>query len=152
MPVFGLACYLGRAAEDCRIWEDEMLQDELIQRYQRGERDFSGVKLQGDSPLETDLMGCVLAGAIFIGITLRGAFLNGSNLQCVDFTGSDLSDTHFVNTDISGANMRSVTLQGAEVTAAQLATTRNLEHAFMDPGRFADAVAAGYKVPAHTQE
>lgn len=68
-----------------------------------------------------------------------------------DFSGLDLpfrnlSGLNFFGSKFSGTDLDGADLTGCTgLTAHQLAQARNLEHALLDPNRYADAVAAGYK-------
>lgn len=78
-----------------------------------------------------NLAGAKLSFAKLVGVDLYGAILVGANLEDANLKDADLS--HAYMTGVKG------------LTAHQLAQARNIEHAYLEPGRYADAVAAGYK-------
>jgi uncharacterized protein YjbI with pentapeptide repeats len=98
---------------------------ELVERYQRGERDFVGSDLDGDS--ENDLRGLCLEGIdlsrSFLVADLRGASLRrarfiGANIKTCDFRDADLRDADFTGaaicaTQFAGANVEGATFAGA---------------------------------------
>jgi uncharacterized protein YjbI with pentapeptide repeats len=82
---------------------------ELITRYEAGERDFGWANLY-----QTDLGGAVLSGAVLYHVNLGGANLKGANLVRADLTGANLS--------------------GAKVTSEQLGKAASLRGAAMPDG------------------
>lgn len=94
---------------------------ELIDRYQRGERNFSGSGL--DDGQSGDLSGVVLDGvdlsnsfvvAYFTASSLRGAKFINANVKTCDFRGCDLRDA-----DFSGAKLEGTLFGGALLDAAR---------------------------------
>jgi len=95
---------------------------------------------------EEMLLGMDLSGADLSGVDLYGANLQGTNLQGADLSNSDLRKAVPSWANLSDANLKGAILEGVgHLTAHQLAQAKNLEYAYLDPGRYADAVAAGYK-------
>jgi uncharacterized protein YjbI with pentapeptide repeats len=98
---------------------------ELLDRYQQGERDFTGSELDADP--ENDLSGVCLDGidlsnswvmADFRGANLRGARFRDANVKTCDFTGADVSGADFSGaalcaTVFSGARMENARFEGA---------------------------------------
>jgi len=105
-----------------------MAAEELITRYDAGERDFSQANLYeedlSDANLaEADLSGAYLCAADLSGASLRqadlhGADLGGANLSEADLGEANLSEADLYEADLSGAN-----LTGANLNAASLMRT-----------------------------
>jgi Pentapeptide repeats (8 copies) len=109
--------------------------EQLLQQYDKGERDFSGIDLSGkDLGGETlenaNLSEAYLNGANFRGTTLRSVNLSGANLRGATFNGADLRKanlsfadvrgTDFSGADLRGANLTFVLLNEAKITGALL--------------------------------
>ena len=95
---------------------------DLLERYQRGDRDFSGSELDSD-PGNGNLSGACLDGidlshsfifASFKGASHRGARFHGANVKSCDFSEADLSDA-----DFSDAALCATTFIGARMTGAR---------------------------------
>ncbi|HVS36330.1 MAG TPA: pentapeptide repeat-containing protein [Gemmataceae bacterium] len=98
---------------------------ELLDRYQRGERDFAESDLDTDTA--NDLRGACLDGidlsrsyvvASFRGARLRGAVFRGANVKTCDFSGADLTGADFCEaalcaTTFAGAQMQDAQFGGA---------------------------------------
>lgn len=93
----------------------KMTAEELLKRYEAGERDFRGVNLSEEILLWADLRGANLSGA-----NLRRANFNWANLSGVDLTGSDLSEADLAWANLSKADLREANLSGANFSAASL--------------------------------
>ena len=109
-----------------------MLQTELLERYNSGERNFAGAALSDNSE---DLAGANLSNIILSGAALSQIYLLETNLQGAELVGSQLWRTSLRETDLSGAdltganltnallvrtNLRGAKLIGANLTGAQL--------------------------------
>ncbi len=92
---------------------------ELLRRYQIGERGFP----------RADLRHANLAGMDLHGINLVGADLTGANLE-----GANLQDANLAFANLSEARLNSADLRGAKVTVEQLAQTKLLSGALMPDG------------------
>ena len=73
---------------------------ELLKRYNNGERDFSGANLRGAS--------------------LRDANLRGANLCCADLCWADLRGANLRGANLRGASLRDANLRGANLRDANL--------------------------------
>lgn len=91
----------------------KMTAEELLKRYQAGERDFRGVNLS-----EEILLWSNLSGANFRGANLRGTNFNWANLSGVDLTAADLSEADLAWANLSKADLREANLSGANFSAA----------------------------------
>jgi uncharacterized protein YjbI with pentapeptide repeats len=93
--------------------------EELVRRYQAGERWFAGTELpdgavfRGADLSGANLRACWLSDADFRGADLRGTAFDGSNLKLSDFRDADLS----------GASLREALLCGAKVRGARIEGT-----------------------------
>lgn len=120
---------------------------ELLKRYKKGEREFSGFNLKGanlsgvhprfdvdayDEPyrqgITSDLSGINLSGADLTEANLRGVNLADANLRNANLTRADLSCSNLTNTDLSGANLTEALLECAELDATDMRGA-NLLHA-----------------------
>jgi len=93
------------------IKEQTMSTQELINRYQAGERDFKKIKLtrvdlSGIDLSVADLTGADLSEANLSGANLSGTILKGSNLSGADLSGADLSWADLGMANLTGANLR----------------------------------------------
>lgn len=118
--------------------------------------DFSFAKL-----VCTDFANAYAYNANFSYACLRFAKFDESNLASASLESTDLCAASFKETKLAyarldyanlletcfeGADLHSASLIGVKnLKPAQLAKAKNLEHAILDAGRFADAVAAGYR-------
>lgn len=78
---------------------------ELLDRYAREERCFSGADLRDADLRRADL---------------RGAYLRRADLRCADLTEADLRCSDLRYADLSGAYLRYADLRGADLTEADL--------------------------------
>ena len=98
---------------------------ELLDRYRRGERDFSGAELDADP--DSDLNGVCLDGADFShaflvasfrGASLRGARFFEANVKTCDFRDADLRDADFRGAALCSARFDGAKLDGATFAGA----------------------------------
>ncbi|MCS7226858.1 MAG: pentapeptide repeat-containing protein [Gloeomargarita sp. SKYB31] len=139
----------------------ETFAEELIRRYQKGVRDFTGVKL-----IQVSLIGAILdevilqdadlSRAVLRGIKMRGAILkntnfSGANLIEADLTEADLTGAHFgcmklggqaVNNLVGAAVPVSTNLKKAILMRANL-TNADLSRAVMEQACFDEANLTG---------
>jgi uncharacterized protein YjbI with pentapeptide repeats len=102
----------------------ELWFEEVLRRYEAGERDFSLIKvnLSGDQCKDGYFSGVNLSGANFRESDLQRLVFYG---QGINFSGSDLSDldlayAHFEDADSSGANLSGACLWRANFRRADL--------------------------------
>ena len=113
--------------------------EELIQKYDAGERDFTGIQIIRGDLKDLDLRGANFTNASFKGrVDFRGANLSGTN-----FTNAYLAGANLGNVDLSRANCRDVYLSGAELeevnfTGADL-TNADLSGTNLNSGVFLNA-------------
>ncbi len=98
---------------------------ELLDRYRRGERDFTSSEFDGDH--ENDLGGSCLDG-----VDLSGAVVVAS------FRGASLRDARFVGANLKTCDFREADLRGADFTGAALCATQ-FDGARLEGARFAGA-------------
>jgi uncharacterized protein YjbI with pentapeptide repeats len=98
---------------------------ELLDRYERGERDFAGSEL--DEDLNNDLSGVCLDGvdlsrsfimASFRGASLQRARFIEANVKTCDFRDADLREADFSNATICAAEFSGAKLDGARFAGA----------------------------------
>jgi uncharacterized protein YjbI with pentapeptide repeats len=103
---------------------------ELVERYNKGERDFMGADLQGtyleDAHLQyanlqyADLKGASLQYANLRHANLRWADLRGAILDGADLQGAHLQFAKLEGTDLHEANLEGANLQGAHLEGVDL--------------------------------
>lgn len=97
--------------------------EELLARYQAGERDFHKIDLPG-----ADLSGLNLDEVDLNLANLKGVNLSGSSLQRANLQGAILQGANLSGADLTGANldwadMGLSTLSGADLTGASMQMT-----------------------------
>ncbi|NIM15051.1 MAG: hypothetical protein GTO45_24070 [Candidatus Aminicenantes bacterium] len=75
----------------------------LKERYQKGDRDFLGISLEGEELTNTDLVGANFNGANFNGIKLDKVNFQNTSLREADFTETKIIEVDFGAADLSGA-------------------------------------------------
>lgn len=128
------------------------LRDEIIRRYEAGERNFSGIDLR-NTPIDyTCLMDInfsranlqqssfshiYLVNANFSGANLEGIFLGASlinvnlsnaNLRGADLKGSELTGADLTGADLTGANLSDARLIGTNLSNANLTDIKTTEN------------------------
>src|SRR5262245_50250077 len=96
---------------------------ELLERYQRGERDFSGAELDEDP--DNDLSGVCLDGAdlsrSYLVVSFRGASLRGVNFHEANVKTCDFRDANLRGADFTGAALCAASFKGARMEEAKFA-------------------------------
>lgn len=87
--------------------------EELLVRYDNGERDFSGIDLVVSSEAFFDYTGIELKGLVLKNIVLRGAVLREVDLTEVDLSGADLGGIFMDNCNLYKATIQDANLRGA---------------------------------------
>ncbi|MEG4112192.1 MULTISPECIES: pentapeptide repeat-containing protein [unclassified Microcoleus] len=115
--------------------------EEFLQRYQEGERDFTGinlagVNLTGKSLSQVNLSSANLSGAELSGTNLHGANLSEanlchSNLHKANLNSANLRKTKFLNANLSEvrlyyANLSEANLSGLDLSSVNLYPETNL--------------------------
>lgn len=118
---------------------------ELIDRYQAGDRDFRWSDLTRADLSEIDLQGINLSGSDMTWAKLNGASLKQANLEMVDMSMADLRDADLTGADLRGVYLRwarldgaileQVNLEGAIVNDLKLARARSLAGAILPNGQ-----------------
>lgn len=145
--------------------------EEFLQRYQEGERDFTGINLAGvnlsgktlDSNVSlsqanlrnSNLANAKLTGVNLIGANLQGANLNSTNLQSADLIEANLSGANLtkvilysarlIQANLSHANLSEANLSSANLTTASLSKT-NLAQASLSSANLTGADLSQAKV------
>ena len=96
----------------------EITAEELIGRYNAGERDFSKLDLRGIKLEEVDLRGINLEGADLRGTSFCYCDLQGAVLRNANLEEADLYLTTLVDTDFRGANLRRSNTLETDLTRA----------------------------------
>ncbi len=134
----------GRTGQPQRLHPQE-----LQKRYDRGDRDFTGVDFRASNLQRLGLSGSNFHETNFSGANLQGAnlsntdfghaglsqarlkdaslvkaYLSHANLQEADLRGANLSNAYLSNANLRGANLGGANLTGAKVTDEQLALAK----------------------------
>jgi len=100
---------------------------EIVELYQRGNRDFRGLDIQDTEGQIRAFRGAVLNGADFGGAwieadftnaALRGAVFRNANVKCCTFDGADLSNADFSNSAIDAATFEGAKFDGSNFESA----------------------------------
>lgn len=106
-----------------RMWAPE----EILQRYQRGERDFTGLEIEEEGG--TSFTGVCLDGADFSSAfivasferaSLKGARFLGANLKTCSFLGADLRRADFAGAALDGTTFQASRLVDANFEGATI--------------------------------
>jgi uncharacterized protein YjbI with pentapeptide repeats len=118
---------------DIPVWE--MLVEELIVRYDAGERNFVGVNIiENRGPwadlVNFDLTGINLTGAVLTNVDLTGANLTGANLTGAVITGSILDEAIIREAILSNVYLKSTSLINTDLRDSNLQYIRSSLVAF----------------------
>jgi uncharacterized protein YjbI with pentapeptide repeats len=103
--------------------------DELVKRYQAGERAFGEINLCGANLERANLRGAQLRG-----IRLRWTNLRGADLRLADLTGASLTGANLTGANLRWACFLEADLRGAIVADEQLARAASLKGAILPDG------------------
>lgn len=133
-----------------------MDQDELIQQYNDGERDFSGVDLPQAKLSQADLPEINLSGANLQGADLKRANLQDADLSWAELHDADLSSASLINTDLSYAKLRNANLSGANLENAYLVSANlreaDLSNSSLQDADLTDSILGGAILPESLDE
>jgi hypothetical protein len=93
---------------------------ELLERYEKGERNFEDANLRRADLWCADLEGADLEGADLEGADLRCADLRRANLRRADLCCADLRRADLWCADLEGADLEGAYLEGADLRCADL--------------------------------
>jgi hypothetical protein len=125
-----------------------MTHEELIAKYEKGERNFRGADLEG-----ADLMGANLRYANLWGADLRDAVLRDANLmdadlRKADLRGADLEGANLLDANLWGADLRDAYLRGAYLKGADLMDANlqcaNLQRANLEGANLSQSIGIQY--------
>lgn len=110
---------------DCRSLAFKVIMQvqDLLERYQKGERDFAHVDLSGASLSGVNLRDVNLTGANLNGANLSWAFLSRSNLTGANLRRADLRSVSLNHATLNHANLSGANLSKADLRLAQLQNT-----------------------------
>lgn len=109
--------------------------EEILRRYQRGDKDFTGISVIADDFSQQNLPGIIFKGAILTSCNfeetamqradlsaanLRNTNLKQVNLSKADLKGADLRGTVLRNANLSGADLRWANLEGVNLSGANI--------------------------------
>lgn len=97
-----------------------MNREELVNAYQAGRRDFTGVSLNGENLDCLSLRDIQLQGASMVYTSLIETDLQGANLQGARLTNADLRSARLVNTNLDKADLKYANLRVAVLTLPRL--------------------------------
>ncbi len=110
----------------------ETYAEELLRRYQKGVRDFTGVKLIQVSLIDAVLNEIILQDADLSRAVLRRSKMVGAILKNANFAGANLIEADLTEADLSGANFGCMKLGGQAVNnlvGAAVPISTNLKRA-----------------------
>ncbi|WP_445249156.1 pentapeptide repeat-containing protein [Microcoleus sp. OTE_8_concoct_300] len=93
---------------------------ELLNHYQTGKRDFSGIYLSDTDLSGANLTRANLSGANLSNTDLSSANLSRANLTCANLSGANLWDTDLSGANLSGADLSDTDLSGSNLRSANL--------------------------------
>jgi len=110
--------------------------DELLRRYDAGERDFAGAELDNSV---LDLRDVTLEGCDFSECWITADF-RGANLKFVNFASANVKTCDFSNADLRDANFSRAALDatrfvGAELEGAEFGGANYPIHGHSVPGK-----------------
>jgi uncharacterized protein YjbI with pentapeptide repeats len=107
---------------------------ELLDRYRRGDRDFSGADLECDH--DSDLSGVCLDNAdfshAFLVANFRGASLRGARFVQANVKTCDFRDADLRGADFRGAGLCSALFNGAKLEGSNFAGAYVHSHEFKE--------------------
>ncbi|APB34341.1 pentapeptide repeat-containing protein [Gloeomargarita lithophora Alchichica-D10] len=112
----------------------QLLAEELLRRYERGQRNFSGVQLNQAALIEAVLDGIILQEADLSRCILRRVRLTQAQLQGANLAGANLIEADLTDADMSGCNLSPTKLTGQAVQAlvgASVPVSTNLKRAIL---------------------
>jgi hypothetical protein len=102
---------LPKVEEDEEVSHGEIVSgDEFWERYEAGERDFTGINLTGAD----------FSGANFSGVDLTAANLSQTKLQKAEFSYARLNDANLSGANLIKASLSRANLSGANLNGANL--------------------------------
>lgn len=123
-----------------------MFAEELLERYQAGERNFAGVDLVAHQAKDLDVW-VQLGRADFRGINLRGANLYRVSFGHADLRGANLAGAYLGYGALGYANFQDACLQGAAFTVTNMRganfTRADLRDATFRETRMVEVVLTG---------
>ncbi|MGB3636032.1 MAG: pentapeptide repeat-containing protein [Rivularia sp. (in: cyanobacteria)] len=107
---------LAKVEEDEEASHGEIVSgEEFWERYEEGERDFTGINLTG-----ANLSGAYLIQANLCGAYLENTDLSNTYLSSADLRGADLSNANLENACLEDAKLAGAILDGAKLTGAMM--------------------------------
>lgn len=124
---------VDRAVEENQ--ESALTAQEFWQRYNEGERDFTGINLAGvdlsgktlESPIslsQANLSNANLSNANLVNANLIGANLQGANLKSINLQQADLIQANMKRANLTKANLNYARLIQANLSQAKLSETQ----------------------------
>ncbi|MEN9206604.1 MAG: pentapeptide repeat-containing protein [Gloeomargarita sp. GMQP_bins_120] len=112
----------------------ETFAQELLRRYQKGVRDFTGVKLIQASLMDAVLDEIILQEADLSRAILRRSKMRGAILKNANFSGANLIEADLTEADLTGAHFGCIKLGGQAVNnlvGAAVPVSTNLKKAIL---------------------
>lgn len=110
--------------ESSFLYKTEISPDELVQRYQSGERCFRNIDLADRSDLRNSVFAgatfehCILSDIDFRDANLRDVAFLSCNVKCTDFRGADLEGSTFRGSAVESAYFENANLGGVSFAGA----------------------------------
>lgn len=94
--------------------------EEFWEKYEEGERDFTGINLTGADLTEANLSGVNLTAATLSQTNLQKAEFSYAKLEDANLSGTNLIKACLSRANLSGANLNGANLNGAYLVQANL--------------------------------
>ena len=118
-PAFDSPEFAARMLSEFRLRAKAV--DDIVKRYEAGERDFRGVQLCGVKlPNNINLSGADWSQANLDSVDLTAANLSGANLEGANLSNAELSQANLSGANLEGANLSSAELSQANLSGANL--------------------------------
>lgn len=133
-----------------------MNEEQLIEMYNSGEREFKSIELPDANLEDADLRGINLGNARLPGANLRFANLSDANLSYANLRGADFTGANLQGADLSGANLREVIMNPTDLSDADLSYANlrdaDLTDSFMTNTNLDEAIVGGAGLPPTVDE
>lgn len=94
--------------------------EEILRRYQRGDKDFTGVTVTPDDFSGQRLRGIIFKGATLFNCNFEETTLQGADLSAANLRQANLKQANLSKADLKGADFRGATLRNADLSGADL--------------------------------
>lgn len=128
-----------------------MKANELIERYNAGERNFAGIDLRFANLSQADLSGADLSRANLQGANLQQATLSWVRLYGADLDGANLTDASLYRANLQRAKLNNAKLKRADLRAADLIDAELVGADFSEADLWGVNLPNGFSISAPVQ-